>query len=166
MDKIDFCILSELMKDAQTPFSRIAEKLGVSPETVRKRYEKMIKGRQILNCTIEIDLSKLGYQTIAFFFIKNAPNHDNAEIVDLLQKIPNVFIIVEITGEFNVMANAAIRNLKDLATFMNKIFVTPAIDRVEFILSNELFFPLPNIKYQESAFKIKTGQASDNAQDR
>ena len=43
MDKLDYLIISELCKDARRSFMKIAEELGVTPYTVRKRYEKMRK---------------------------------------------------------------------------------------------------------------------------
>ena len=62
MDKIDYLILSELLKDASLSFVEIAEKVGTTPYTVRRRYEKMKKEGVIHRCIVSIDLSKLGYQ--------------------------------------------------------------------------------------------------------
>jgi DNA-binding Lrp family transcriptional regulator len=50
MNAVDVQILIELMADAQTPFSHIAKKIGVSHETVRKRYERMKKEGTIKQC--------------------------------------------------------------------------------------------------------------------
>ena len=59
MDKLDFLILSELLKDAQTPFSTVAKKLGTSPYTVAKRYEKMVKdGRPCILLPLLAPLSR------------------------------------------------------------------------------------------------------------
>ena len=58
--------MKQLLKDAQTPFLRIAKKLGVSPETVRTRYGKMKEDGTIKRSSISIDLSKIGYQGKVF----------------------------------------------------------------------------------------------------
>lgn len=51
MDKIDYLILSELLKDASLSFVEIAEKVGTTPYTVRRRYEKMKKeGNPQMHC--------------------------------------------------------------------------------------------------------------------
>ncbi len=43
MGEVDIKILTELMGDAQMPFSQIAKNIGVSHQTVGKRYERMKK---------------------------------------------------------------------------------------------------------------------------
>ncbi len=72
MDKLDYLLLSELLKDAQMPFVTIAKKLGISPQTVISRYKKMKKEGIIFSCVVSIDLLKLGYQGKAFLMITNA----------------------------------------------------------------------------------------------
>ena len=72
MDAVDVQILTELMADAQTPFSRIAKKIGVSHETVRKRYERMKKEGTIKQCTILVDGHKLGDEGTVFLMLSCA----------------------------------------------------------------------------------------------
>jgi len=86
MDELDLYIIRELTKDAQTPFLRIAKKLGISPETVRTRYAKMKENGAIKCCSISINLSRIGYQGKAFLMITNAPNHDKSKTIDALKK--------------------------------------------------------------------------------
>jgi DNA-binding Lrp family transcriptional regulator len=62
MGKVDLQILQELTKNSQTPFSRLAKEIDVSPRTVQKRYERMKEEGIILRPTIELDLSRIGYQ--------------------------------------------------------------------------------------------------------
>jgi DNA-binding Lrp family transcriptional regulator len=144
MKKIDLLIINELKKDPLIPFSRIAEKLEVSPETIRKRYIKMRKEGQIRGCLISIDLSKLGYQSMAWLWIKNTKNSSRAETIDSLKKLQNIIGTTEITGEeFNILVTAALRDLKDLHTLVNVISSLSTVNRVEFCLSDKLFFPSP-----------------------
>lgn len=46
LDKINQEILSQLLKKPQKPFLKISEELGISPITVKNRYEKMKKTAQ------------------------------------------------------------------------------------------------------------------------
>jgi DNA-binding Lrp family transcriptional regulator len=156
MDKIDRYILSELLKDCQTPFSRIAKQLGVTPATVGERYKKMCKRGVIQRCSIVIDFRKAGYETTLFIFIKCKTLQGRAEIIDFLQKIPNVVGIIEIIGDYNVFANIAIKDLQGLIKTLNKIQNHPAVALVDFDLITEVFphphhfdFTLPElIKYK------------------
>ena len=43
MNKIDYLILGELERDAALSFVDIAKKVGATPCTVKRRYEKMKK---------------------------------------------------------------------------------------------------------------------------
>ncbi len=142
MDKIDLQIIRELIKDAQTPFLRIAKKLGVSPETVRQRYIKMKEEGTIRHCSISIDLSKIGYQGKVFLMITNAPNHDKSKTIAALKKMRNVFIVSEMIGDFEIIGIAPVKDLNSLKALVNEIRKEPSVDSVEFALINDTAFPV------------------------
>lgn len=66
IDTVDTQIITELIKDGQMPFSRISRKIGVSRETVRKRFEKMKKDGVIDRISILVDGHKIGEQAQLF----------------------------------------------------------------------------------------------------
>ncbi|UCC58220.1 MAG: Lrp/AsnC family transcriptional regulator [Candidatus Bathyarchaeum sp.] len=142
MDKIDLLILRELLKDAQTPFLRIAKKLGVSPETVRKRYNRMKEERTIRHCSVSIDLSKLGYQGKVFLMITNAPSHDKSKTIAALEKMRHVFIASEMIGDFEIIGIAPVKDLDSLKNLVNKIKKEPSVNQVEIALINDTAFPI------------------------
>ena len=142
MDKIDRQILRELIKDAQTPFLRIAKKIDVSPETVRKKYMKMKENGIIRHCSISIDLSRIGYQGKAFFLIRNAVNHDKSRTIEALKKISNIFVISEIIGDFEIIAIAPVKGISNLKAMLSKIKKLPSVSRVEFTLIDDTTFPV------------------------
>ena len=142
MDEIDLHIIRELTKDAQTPFLRIAKKLGVSPVTVRTRYEKMKEDRTIKHCSISIDLSRLGYQGKVFLMITNSANHDKSKTLDSLKKMRNIFIISEMIGDFEIMGIVPVKDMNSLKTLVNKIKKLPSVNKVEFTVINDTAFPV------------------------
>jgi Lrp/AsnC family transcriptional regulator for asnA, asnC and gidA len=142
MDKIDRKIIIELMKNARTPFLRIAKKLKVSPETVRQRYSKMKEDGTIKHSSISIDLSKIGYSGKVFLMITNAPQHDKSKTFDALKTMQDIFVISEIIGDFEILGIAALKDLKSLKKLMNKIKKLPSVSRVEFALINDTAFPI------------------------
>jgi len=148
MDELDLRIMKELLKDAQTPFLRIAKKLGVSPETVRIRYGKMKDDGTIKHCSISIDLSKIGYQGKVFLMITNSPNHDKSKTIDALKKMRSIFIISEMIGDFEIIAIAPVKDLDSLKKLVNKIKKLPSVNRVEFTLINDTAFPV-NLRFGE-----------------
>ncbi len=60
MNKIDYLILSELERDASLSFVDIAKKVGATPCTVKRRFEKMKKEGIIFGCRVSIDLREIG----------------------------------------------------------------------------------------------------------
>lgn len=142
MDKIDLQILKELIKDAQTPFLRIAKKIDVSPETVRTRYRKMKEDGIIRHCSISIDLSRIGYQGKVVFLIRNAINHDKSRTIEALKKISDIFIMSEIFGDFEIIAIAPVKDISNLKAILNKIKRLPSVSRVEFTLIDDTTFPV------------------------
>jgi Lrp/AsnC family transcriptional regulator for asnA, asnC and gidA len=142
MDEVDIQILKELTKDAQTPFLRIAEKIGVSPKTVQIRYNKMKQEGIILRSTITVDLSKLGFQGRAFLSITNAPNQNRKETIGALKQMQNIILLTEIIGDFDVLAIAAIKDLKSIISLVNAVRKLPSVDQVEVSFTDNTSFPV------------------------
>jgi Lrp/AsnC family leucine-responsive transcriptional regulator len=142
MDKLDYLILSELCKDAQLSFVTIAKKHGITPYTVRKRYEKMKKEGIIQKSIVSIDLSKLGYQGKAFLMITVSAERDKSLTISRLKKISNVMLVAEIIGAFDILAIAPVIDLNSIRTLVNKIKKIPNVQRVEITCINDTAFPV------------------------
>ena len=77
LDKIDNAIIKNLKADARMSLREIARKLKVSPDTVSNRFEKLKKEGIIIDTTVIIDPSKIGYSFIARFSIKVKPAYSS-----------------------------------------------------------------------------------------
>jgi DNA-binding Lrp family transcriptional regulator len=142
MDEIDHQILKELTKDAQTPFLRIAKKIGVSPQTVQMRYAKMKEKGALVRSAITVDLLKLGYQGKAVLMITNAPNRKKKETIEALKKMRDVFLETEIIGSFDVVAVAAIRDFRSAINLLDNVRALPSVDHVDASLTTDTAFPV------------------------
>ena len=143
MDEIEMSILRELTENPQLPFLKIAERIGVSPRTVQKKYQKMKDSSIILHSSIIIDLSKIGYQGKAYLYIINTPGQDKELTINALKKIPNMFMITETIGDYDILAIAAVRNLKSIMDKVNTIRKLPSVERVEVTFVADTMFPGP-----------------------
>jgi DNA-binding Lrp family transcriptional regulator len=145
MDKTDYLIFSELLKDASLTYKEISNKLGISPYTVRRRFEKMKKEGAIQKCIVSIDLSKLGYQGKAFLLITVAPNGNKSDTIAYLKKIRNIIVTAEIMGPYDIIAIAPILDLKSIQTLVKEIRQAPFLQRVEIACIDNTQFPIgPN----------------------
>jgi Lrp/AsnC family transcriptional regulator for asnA, asnC and gidA len=158
MDKIDYLILSELLKNARVSFLKIAKKLDVSPFTVKSRYDKMVEDGIIKRSVINIDLSKLGYQGKCFLLITNAPNISKSATIDMLKKIKNIFVVSEIIGPFDLLAIAPVTDLNSIKTLVQDVKALPGVKRVKIACINDTMFPI-----NSSFAQLMSTQANDLA---
>jgi Lrp/AsnC family transcriptional regulator, regulator for asnA, asnC and gidA len=152
MDRLDYLILSELLKDARTPFSTIAKKLKSSPYTIATRYEKMKKDGTILRTAVSIDLSKLGYQGKVFLMITNMPDRDKHSTIQALKKIRNIIVISEIIGAFDILAVAPVSDLNSMRALVGAVKRIPGVQQVEVTCINDTSFPI-NSSFGEALSK-------------
>ena len=141
MDGTDSEILQLLTKNPQEPFYRIAKKIGVSPRTVEKRFQKMKEAGTIIHPTIIVDLSKIGYQGEAYLQIVNAPGFEKITTIDALKRIPNIFLVTEIIGNFDILAIAAVKDFRSIINMVNTIRQLPSVEKVEADFVTDTQFP-------------------------
>ena len=67
MDKLDFRILAELIKDSRQPLGRMAKKLRTSREVLDYRIKRLVDEKIISGFITEIDIEKLGFIGAAVF---------------------------------------------------------------------------------------------------
>ena len=142
LDKLDYLVLSELLKDGTLSFVEIAKNIGSTPYTVRRRYEKMKKDGLIFRCTASIDLSKLGYQGKAFLLITVAPNSNKSETIEHIKSICNVMVVTEIMGPYDILAIAPITDLSSIQKLVTEARNAPNLQRVEIACINDVSFPI------------------------
>jgi|GEM_PF-658418 Transcriptional regulators len=142
LDKLDYLVLNELLKDGTLSFVEIAKNVGSTPYTVRRRYEKMKKDGLIFRCTVSINLSKLGYEGKIFLLVTVQPNSNRAETIEYLKKIHNVITVAEIMGQYDIMAIAPVTDLNSVKTLVMEARNAPHVQRVELACIDDASFPI------------------------
>jgi Lrp/AsnC family transcriptional regulator for asnA, asnC and gidA len=147
MDKLDHQIIQELRKDGRKPFSTIAKKLGVSTQTITRRYHDMKTNGSIRLSAITISLEKIGYTGTAHMLITAKPNASSTQIVNQLSKTPNIITANRTIGSYDAYAVLAFRDINDLYENIIKIRGLPHIQRIDvsFALRGIKDFP-PKLK--------------------
>jgi len=146
-NKIDYLILSELQSDAALSFVDIAKKVGATPCTVKRRFEKMKDKGIIFGCSLSIDLGRVGYQGKTFLLITLTPNSNKSETIAYLCNIQNVLVVTQTIGPYDLMVMAPITDLKSIQILLEEARKAPNIQRVEFSCVNNVDFPVsPNYR--------------------
>ncbi len=141
-DRLDYLILSELLKNAQASFSKIAKTLKMSPYTVKRRYENMKKEGIIYGSTVSIDLTKIGYQGKVFLLMTLSPQQNSSNTISNLTKIRNVIMITELIGPYDILCIAPVLDLASIRKLVGEVKKAPGVQRVEVALINDTNFPV------------------------
>lgn len=115
LDSVDRRILYQLQQDARrTSSSDIAEKLDLSPSTIRTRLDKLETSGIIRGYDVDIDYDLAGYPLYTKI-ICTAPVPERDSLANQAREIHGVTAVREImTGERNVYVNAIGEDHDDL----------------------------------------------------
>ncbi|GGE12714.1 transcriptional regulator [Marinithermofilum abyssi] len=132
LDEIDRQIVIFLEKNARMPFTKIAEKLGVSERTVRIRVAQMQEDG-ILSLVGVVNPIKVGLNVQTFVHLSVQPNRIE-EVVSQLKEMEEVRWIALTTGEYPLMLDVLTRDYDDLSDFvMNKLNKIEGVDRTNVV---------------------------------
>ncbi len=115
LDDRDVSILRVLEKDARNSFADIARDLGVSIDTVTKRYRKMLDTGVLKRTTILLDPRALGSPTIASLELEI----DYSRVDDLVERIRGLSKIVFCTpslGRKDIFVIAFLESVEELSS--------------------------------------------------
>ena len=111
LDDIDHMIISILVKDARTPYTEIAKKVGLSEAGVRKRIDRLLKIGVIKRFTAEVDYTA---RVKAITLIATEPSTDTSEVSRKVKEINGVERVYEVTGVYDVVAVISSPNMAEV----------------------------------------------------
>jgi Lrp/AsnC family transcriptional regulator for asnA, asnC and gidA len=116
LDNVDVGILSRLQEDARTPFTKIAEELGISDATVHIRVRKLENQNLIEKYTIIINEAQLQPIT-TYVLIRVAPGSVETVCQELSQ-IDEIYEVSEIHERYDILAKIRGRNLSQVRNML------------------------------------------------
>ncbi len=128
VDEIDLEILNILSIDGRKNKSTIADDLKHSPNTIIKHISNLVKNGVIKNYGAQIDYEKLGYEIIAIIELTISKGK-MLEVEQDIAKIPDVFAVYDITGEYDALILARFKNRGDLSKMIKKIHTSQFVER-------------------------------------
>lgn len=110
LDKVDLLVLQELGENSRVHLKTIAEKAGVSIQTISSRLARIEKQLN-LRYSLEIDLDKVGLRSEHFVRVKFKPDaKPSAEILKQALSSPFIQLACETKGEFDLFLWAVTPN--------------------------------------------------------
>ena len=134
-DNLDLKILHSLTANARTPYLEIAREYGVSGAAVHQRVQRLMQNHVIIGSECRIDPSTVGYDTCAYvgIFLRD-PSQFN-DVVDALEKIPEVVECHFTTGQYDIFIKLYARNNDHLLHLIQNQIQALGLARTETLIS-------------------------------
>ncbi|HOA91488.1 MAG: Lrp/AsnC family transcriptional regulator [Bacillota bacterium] len=126
MDELDRKIVAILQEDGRTPYTTIADNLGVAEGTIRKRVARLID-EGILQIVGIVDPRKVSQSTIAIVGIQTEGEPVN-NIVEKLAKLDEVRYIGVCAGTYDLIVEIVVGSNEELFDVLtHKVRLVPGI---------------------------------------
>ena len=132
IDEIDLQIIKILNEDGRTPFSQIAQRLGVSTGMIRQRYHRLVRDG-VLQVVAVTNPMLMGFTTMAHIGVKVDVGRLQ-EIADQIATFEEVIYLVLLTGSYDLHIEIVCRDMTHLLDFL-----TNKLHSVEGIKDSETF---------------------------
>lgn len=128
LDGKDLKILEQLQLNAQITYQELAGKIGVSKATIHNRIKDLESKGVITGYISLLDPTKLGLDITALIMVQ-VSGGKLVEVEQQIAKHPNVSIVLDITGEFDVALICHFRNSDALSKFVKYLLAIPHVHR-------------------------------------
>lgn len=130
LDELDRKLVALLQEDAHLTNREIAQRLGSSEPTIRRRVDRLLE-QGVFKIVAVASPFSLGYGVIAILGLQ-IDRTQQAQIEETLRALPELRFIGLTLGSFDVMVEAWFRSNDDLLAFMSdKLSRIDGIRRVE-----------------------------------
>lgn len=129
LSEFDLTLITELQADGRVPFTVLAERLGVSEASVRRRVKALVESN-VVSVTAVTNPRYLGLNCRAWLGLW-VRYRDASRVADTLATLPEVKSAALTTGRFNVMAWVGCPSTADLYRFLRGVRRLPGVERSE-----------------------------------
>ena len=129
IDEIDQKIADKLAENGRISMDTLGKEIGVSPDTVKRRYEKL-KKNGVLKVTIQINPSMIGYEALCIFFTKTT-NEKSDLIAEKIGRIPNIISVMKTSGDYDLQIYAMVQDIGQLLYVQEQIGKIQGISKIE-----------------------------------
>jgi DNA-binding Lrp family transcriptional regulator len=143
IDETDLQIIDQLRINGRKSFRKIAQEIGVTPDTVARRYSKLKKNGTI-RTVVQINPMEIGYYADLECRLAFMSEKDALMAVETFAKFPDIILLVTTSGGYNLILWMLIRDIKHLIMFQEEIAEMPRVSRIEIQVSRRFARRYPN----------------------
>ncbi|MCW4021805.1 MAG: Lrp/AsnC family transcriptional regulator [Candidatus Bathyarchaeota archaeon] len=126
IDQIDKQIIEKLGKNSRLSFRKIAQEIGISTDTVSRRFKKLYS-KGIIKPLIQIDPTKIGYKATVFFSVSFISEQKLVNIVEIISQIPDIVLILNTSGHFDLFIMSLVKNVEQIFSIQEELYKIPGI---------------------------------------
>lgn len=134
LDELDEKILKQIINNARTPFLEVARECGVSGTAIHQRVQKLTNAGVIKGSEFILDPEKIGYSTCAFVGLYLVSPTSFDDVVQALEKIPEVVECYYTTGQYDLLIKVFAKNNKDLLRVIHSELQPLGLSRTETLM--------------------------------
>ncbi|MDX1813154.1 MAG: AsnC family transcriptional regulator, partial [Candidatus Bathyarchaeia archaeon] len=132
LDETDIKIIRLISENARMAFSEIGKRVGISTQSVSKRYYKM-RQDVLPFSSITLNLGKLGYEAAAAFLVKTE-KQKKENILHELTHIPNIIVALKTLGAIDIWLLAPVASFEELFKLEKSIYAVKGVTKIEVLL--------------------------------
>jgi len=122
IDEVDKNILRELNNNVRLSSLKIAEKLILSPNTVKARIKKMLSDKFIQSFSIKVNPMKLGYEWYyTLLELESATKEQRRALLETLEHHKNVVFIANAIGTQSLNIDFHVKNQMELKEIIHSL---------------------------------------------
>ena len=121
IDKINQKIIQELQNDGRQSYTKLANLLGVTEGTIRKRV-KNLHQQGVINVRAVLNPNKIGYKMLCMMAIQ-VNMADLLKVAKMLAEKPNVYYLAFVTGRYDMLALVLARTPEEPSILRTETFV-------------------------------------------
>ena len=133
LDDIDHRLIDALILNSMQPFVKLSEQIGISINTVSRRYKKLIDCG-VIKSTIQVDVLKLGYCANVSFALSFSSQVDPNDLIKEVLAIKNNYLTIKLNGPYDLIIHVLLRDLNQLLLIQKQIADLPGISRFEMLI--------------------------------
>ena len=128
LDGTDRAILGALLEDARYSQREIAKQVGVAQGTVTNRLRRLEEAGIIVGHQVRLDAERLGWEMTVSAGLRIAKGK-MMDVQRTIAKDPRVFAVYDVTGDYDSMVLARVKNRADLDDLTKTVLTSDHVTR-------------------------------------
>jgi Lrp/AsnC family transcriptional regulator, leucine-responsive regulatory protein len=143
VDAIDRALLSQLQRDATTPYTALGEAVGLSSAAAHERVRKLRERGVIRSTTIDVDPTAVGRTVLAYVQLEADEWMGGADTAEALRALPWIEEAHIIAGSASVLVKLRATSTQDLQIALRRIYDIRGVTGTQTTVVLETFFERP-----------------------